>query len=320
MNVNVAYVFPGQGSQEVGMGRALADALPVARAAFEEADRALADDPIPLSRLCFEGPLEQLTLTANTQPAILLVSIACFRALRERMPSLQPVMMAGHSLGEYSALVAAGALDFAETLRLVRLRGQAMQDSVPPGTGAMAAIMGLDREAVADLCRQVRTSLPGRVVSPANYNAPGQIVVAGHADAVAAVSSLAAERKGRAIPLKVSAPFHCELMEPAARRLGEALERVTVRAPSCPVVANVDAQPNADAGRIKDLLVRQVAGAVLWEQCVNTMVNAGVDTFVEIGPGKVLAGLIKRIHKSAVVYNVSDPVSLEATVAALSRT
>jgi [acyl-carrier-protein] S-malonyltransferase len=192
-----------------------------------------------------------------------------------------------------------------------------MQDAVPAGTGAMAAVMGLDAQAVGEVCDAVRAEMPDRVVSPANFNAPGQVVVAGHADAVARAQVIAGERKGKAIALKVSAPFHCALMQPAADRLGDALANVTVRAPQFPVVPNVDAQPNSDASRVKDLLVRQVAGTVRWEQCVRAMVENGVDRFVEIGPGKVLAGLIKRIHKGAVVINVSDPTSLDAAVAAL---
>lgn len=314
----VGFVFPGQGSQDVGMGRAMAEVSAGARAAFEEADRALEGDARSLSSLCFEGPLEELTLTANTQPAILTTSIACLRALRERLPGLRPAMVAGHSLGEYSALVAAGALSLGETVRLVRLRGRAMQEAVPAGVGAMSALVGLEADTVAALCEQVREAMPGRVVEPANYNAPGQLVVAGHADAVARLGELAAERKGKAIPLKVSAPFHCSLMRPAGERLSEALETVRVSALECPVVANVDACPNSDPSRVKDLLVRQVAGAVRWEQCVKAMIDGGITTFVEIGPGKVLAGLIRRIHKGALVHNVSDPASLEAAAAALS--
>jgi [acyl-carrier-protein] S-malonyltransferase len=299
------------------MGKAIADAFPSARAVFDRADRALAD-ATPLSQLCFTGPLESLTLTANTQPAILTTSIAILAAVREKLPNAKPAMVAGHSLGEYSALVAAGALAFEDTVKLVRLRGQAMQDAVAPGTGAMAAIMGMDVEAIAAVCEEVRSELPGRVIEPANFNAPGQVVVAGHADAVERFGAVAATKKGRAIPLKVSAPFHCSLMKPAADRLRDALASVTVSAPSCPVVANVDATPNTDATRVKDLLVAQVAGTVRWEQCVKAMVDAGVDTFVEIGSGKVLAGLIKRIHKPAVIHNVSDVASLDAAVAALS--
>ncbi len=299
------------------MGKALAEAIPAARDVFAQADRALAD-ATPLSQLCFEGPLESLTLTANTQPAILTTSIAILAALRERLPNVKPAMMAGHSLGEYSALVAAGALAFEDTVRLVRLRGQAMQDAVAPGTGAMAAVMGLEPDAVVAACAEVRELLTGRVLEAANFNAPGQVVVAGHADAVTKLGEVLAAKKGKMIPLKVSAPFHCSLMKPAADRLREALASVTVNAPACPVVANVDAQPNSDPARVEDLLVAQVAGTVRWEQCIGAMAAAGVDTYVEIGSGKVLAGLIKRIHKGAAIHNVSDPGSLDAVVAALS--
>ncbi len=299
------------------MGRAMAEVFPVARDVFNTADAALAGDARALSKLCFEGPIEELTLTANTQPAIVATSIACLAALRARLPSLEAAMMSGHSLGEYSALVASGALDLADTIRLVRLRGQAMQESVPSGEGAMAAIMGLDAAAVEAVCEQTRVAMPGRTVSAANFNAPGQVVIAGHADAVAAASASVAERKGKAIALKVSAPFHCALMRPAAARLALALEPVGIAPLGCPVVANFTGEANLDPARVPALLVDQVAGTVRWDQCVRTMVAAGIETFVEIGPGKVLAGLIRRIHKPAVVHNVSDPASLEVVVAAL---
>ncbi|MBL8681247.1 MAG: ACP S-malonyltransferase [Myxococcales bacterium] len=319
--MTVAFVFPGQGSQEVGMGRALCERSSAARAVFDRADRALdgtSPDTTPLSTLCFDGPAEKLTLTENTQPAILTTSIAALEALRERLPALTPALVAGHSLGEYSALVCAGAISFEDTARLVRLRGRAMQEAVPVGEGAMAAIMGVEPDALSALCARTIEALPSRVVSPANYNAPGQIVVAGHADAVAKLSQLVGESGGRAIPLKVSAPFHCALMKPAADRVREALERITMRDLAVPVVANFDAAANSDAARARQLLVDQVAGAVRWEQTIRQMVERGVSTFVEIGPGKVLAGLIKRIHRPAVVHNVFDPATLDATVSALS--
>lgn len=315
--MTVAFVFPGQGSQEVGMGRSLAERSPAARSVFDRADRALSGDATPLSSLCFEGPAESLTLTENTQPAILTVSVAALEALRERLPSLEPALTAGHSLGEYSALVAAGVLSFEDTVRLVRLRGRAMQEAVPVGVGAMAAVMGLEPDVVAAVCAKASESLPGKVVSPANYNAPGQIVIAGHAEAVARASELVGEAKGRAIPLKVSAPFHCALMQPAADRVRDALATIDAKDATVSVVANFDAEPNRDASRAKSLLVSQVAGAVRWEQSIKRMVEQGVTTFVEIGPGKVLAGLIKRIHKPAVIHNVFDGASLDATVAAL---
>jgi [acyl-carrier-protein] S-malonyltransferase len=235
--------------------------------------------------------------------------MAVLAALRERIPDLPaPAMVAGHSLGEYSALVAAGALSLKDALRLVRARGQAMQDAVPPGAGAMSAVMGLEADVVIACCEQ---SGQGEVVAPANYNAPGQIVVAGHVGAVARVAELVAARKGRAIALKVSAPFHCSLMAPAARVLEAALSRVEVREPRFPVVANFDARPNADAARVKPLLVQQVDGPVRWEETILCMASAGVTHALEIGPGKVLAGLAKRITKDLKVLSVSDAATLE---------
>ena len=301
----VAFVFPGQGAQAVGMGRALAGAFPEARAAFEEADAALGE---PLSRLCFEGPESELARTANTQPAVLATDIAAFRAVRSRT-GIEPSMLAGHSLGEYAALVAGGALDFAAAVKLTRLRGREMQGAVPEGVGAMAAILGLDATTVEAVCEE---AAQGRVVSPANFNAPGQVVIAGHADAVARATDLVRLRKGKAIPLKVSAPFHCSLMEPAAERVKEALTTVELRAPSVPVVSNVDASPNLEPARIKDLLVRQVSSPVRWEESVRRMVASGVRKFVELGPGTVLAGLVRRIDRSMEVVSISDPEGVES--------
>lgn len=315
--MSIALVFPGQGAQAVGMGRDLADHAPAARDAFDVVDRALGDDP-PLSRLCFEGPDDALTLTANTQPAVLAASVACLRALQAALPSLAPAFYAGHSLGEYTALVAAGALRLDDAARLVRLRGRAMQEAVPPGVGAMSAIVMLDAPTVHALCAEASAALPGRVVQAANDNAPGQVVVAGHADAVAMVESLADARRGKGMPLKVSAPFHCALMAPAAERLAEALRAVPIGPLTAPVVSNVEAAPNADAARVPGLLVGQVAGMVRWRESVEAMAAAGVTTFVEVGPGKVLSGMIRRIHKGARLLSVSDPASLEATVAALT--
>lgn len=316
--MRVAFVFPGQGAQEVGMGRALAGQYPEARSVFDAADRALAADPAPLSKLCFEGPAEALTLTANTQPAILTTSLACLAALRARLPSLEPVVLGGHSLGEYTALVAAGALPLEVAVGLLRLRGTAMQDAVPPGVGAMAAVIGLDDEAVTSLCDEVARDT-GRVVQAANFNCPGQVVVAGHADAVAALRERASTHGGKTMPVQVSAPFHCALMEPAAARLDAALAAIAPSPLRAPVVANVDGALYGDASRVRELLVRQVAGAVRWSACVRRMLDAGVDTFLELGPGRVLAGLIKRIQRGARVYSVGDPASLDAAVAALSE-
>jgi len=316
--MTVAFVFPGQGAQSVGMGLDLAARFAEARSVFDQVDAALPHDQPALSALCAEGPLEALTLTANTQPAILAASLACLAALRVRLPHCVPSVVAGHSLGEYSALVCAGALGLADAARLLRVRGLAMQEAVAPGEGAMSAILMLDDATVASLCAEVREAMPGRVVAPANFNAPNQVVVAGHADAVARVEALAGARRGKAIALKVSAPFHCDLMAPAALRLADALAAQHFATPSVPVVANVDGALHTDADGIAARLVSQVAGAVRWADGVRAMQAAGVTTYVEVGPGEVLAGLIKRIHKGAVVYSVRDAASLERTAEALA--
>jgi [acyl-carrier-protein] S-malonyltransferase len=303
--MTVAWLFPGQGSQSVGMGKDVLDASPAARAIFQRADAALGES---LSRLVLEGPEDQLTLTANAQPAIVTTSCAILAAIRERVPGLaNPSFAAGHSLGEYSALVAAAALSLEDAVRLVRARGRAMQEAVPPGTGAMAAIMGIEPDRLEVLCREATN---GEVVSAANFNAPGQVVVAGHAAAVARVGERVAAEKGRAIPLKVSAPFHCALMAPAARVVEAELARIEVQPPAFPVVANFDASPNTDARRVKELLVRQVDGPVRWEASVQLMAARGVTHALEIGPGKVLAGLVKRIAKDIKVLSVGDAASL----------
>jgi [acyl-carrier-protein] S-malonyltransferase len=304
--MSVAWLFPGQGSQSVGMGKDLLATSAAARAVFQRVDAALGE---PLSRLILEGPEAELTVTANAQPAIVAMSCAVLAALRERMPNLPaPAFAAGHSLGEYSALVAAEALTLEDAVRVVRTRGRAMQEAVPPGTGAMAAVIGVEQTRLQELCDQAAR---GEVVSPANFNAPGQIVVAGHAAAVARVSELATAAKARAIPLKVSAPFHCALMAPAARVLERELERVTIRPLCFPIVANFDAHPNSDPARVRSLLVRQVDGVVRWEDSVRAMAAAGVTHALEIGPGKVLAGLVKRIAKDLTVLSVGDAPALE---------
>lgn len=299
------------------MGRDLVTSSRAAKDVFDRADAALGE---PLSKLILEGPEAELTLTANAQPAIVTTSIAVLAAMKERYPELgSPRFAAGHSLGEYSALVAAGALSLEDAVRLVRARGRAMQDAVPEGHGAMAAIMGVDGARLEALCTEVEAELPGEVVSCANFNAPGQIVVAGTAKAVLRVGERAgAEDKGKAIPLKVSAPFHCALMKPAARALAEHLERIEVQPLAFPVVANVDAQPSSDPARVKDLLVRQVDGAVRWEQAVRLMQAEGVTHALEIGPGKVLAGLGRRIAKELKVASVNDLGSLDAVGAFLA--
>lgn len=292
------------------MGRALYESSAAARAVFDAADDALGE---AFSRLLFEGPSDELTRTANAQPAILTASIAALAALREAHPDFpRPRFAAGHSLGEYSALVAAGSLELTTAVRLVRLRGEAMQRAVPPGLGGMAAIMGGDAAAVEQLCEDVRRELPERVLAPANYNAPGQIVIAGHADAVDRASLLAPGRKLKAIALKVSAPFHCSLMAPAADEVRQALAAVTLRTPEFPIVANVDARPNADASRIPELLVRQVAGAVRWQESMEWIASQGDDVAIEIGPGKVLAGLARKAAPGLSVRPAFEPAEISA--------
>jgi len=300
----IAFVFPGQGAQKVGMGKALADASPIARATFDEADAALGE---PLSRLCFEGPEDRLLLTENTQPAILTVSTAVCRVAQSR--GVQPSFAAGHSLGEYSAHVAAGTISFADALRTVRRRGQYMQQAVPVGEGAMAAILGLDADGVARACVE---AADGQVVSPANLNAPGQIVIAGHAAAVARAGERArALGARRVIPLAVSAPFHCALMKPAEDRLAPELRALDVRDPRIPVVANVDAEPKRDAASSIEALIRQVSSPVRWDDVVRRLVAEGARTFIELGPGAVLGGLIKKIDRSVTVQSVEDPRGLD---------
>ena len=302
------------------MGKSLAKASPAARAVFARADAALlaAGMERPISELCFEGPLEALTLTANTQPALVTVSSALVAALRERLPALEaPAFAAGHSLGEYSALVAAGALSLEDAVRLCRLRGQAMQDAVPAGQGGMAAVMGLDAAGVLALCAD---AAEGEVLGPANFNGPGQTVIAGHASAVERARVLAGARGGKAVLLRVSAPFHCALMRPAAERLAPELARVNINAPSFPVVANVDGVANSDAERVRDLLVRQIDGPVQWLKSIELLAAEGVTHALELGPQKVLAGLVKRITKQITVLGVSDLESLDRAAAVLGAT
>jgi [acyl-carrier-protein] S-malonyltransferase len=302
----IGYVFPGQGAQKVGMGKALADAFPVCRQTFEEADAALGE---PLSRLCFEGPEDRLVLTENTQPAVLAVSVAACRLVESR--GVRAGFAAGHSLGEYSAHVAAGTISFADALRIVRRRGQFMQEAVPVGQGAMAAILGLEADAVTEACDAARAELPGQVVSPANVNAPGQVVIAGNAQAVVRAGELAkAKGAKRVIPLAVSAPFHCALMKPAEDRLAPELRALTVHAPRIPVVANVDAELKRTAPASVEALIRQVSSPVRWDDVVRRLVAEGVRTFLELGPGTVLAGLIKKIDKNVKVVSLEDPDGL----------
>ncbi len=314
--MNIAWLFPGQGSQAVGMGKDLVESSPAAKDVFTRADAALGE---PLSKLILEGPEADLTLTANAQPAIVTTSMAVLAAIKEKYPSLPvPRYAAGHSLGEYSALVAAGALTLEDAVRIVRARGRAMQETVPPGEGAMAAVMGIDNARLEAICKEVEAEKDFGVVSCANFNAPGQIVIAGTARAVARVSERAGEEKAKAIPLKVSAPFHCALMAPAAKVVADELAKIEVKPLAFPVVANVDAKPNTDPARVKDLLVRQVDGAVRWEQAVRLMHVEGITHAIEIGPGKVLAGLGKRIAKEMKIISVSDVASLASLEAFLA--
>ncbi|MGK2285704.1 ACP S-malonyltransferase [Pedomonas sp. V897] len=305
-----AFVFPGQGSQAVGMGKALRDASQTARDVFGEVDEALKQN---LSRLMLEGPSDELTLTENAQPAIMAVSLAVVRVLEKdagvRLAD-KAAYVAGHSLGEYSALAAAGAFEIADTARLLKLRGQAMQAAVPVGEGAMAALLGLDlpeAQAVAAEAAQ------GEVCTAANDNAPGQVVVSGHKAAVERAIEIA-KTKGakRALLLPVSAPFHCPLMQPAADRMAEALAEASIRAPFVPVVANVTAAPVSDPEDIRRQLVEQVTGAVRWRESVEEMVRLGVDTFVECGAGKVLSGLVKRINRDVTALSIETPDDVEA--------
>jgi [acyl-carrier-protein] S-malonyltransferase len=302
----LAFIFPGQGAQFAGMGKELADGFTAARDIYAEANEALGFD---LTRLCFEGPEDDLKLTANTQPAILTTSIAALRVVQAET-GLQPAFTAGHSLGEYAALVCAGALSFADAVRTVRQRGSFMQEAVPVGTGAMAAMLGIERDELAAICAE---AAQGEVVSPANFNSPGQIVIAGHAGAVSRAIEIAKGRGYRkAMLLPVSAPFHCALMQPAAERLRQVLDEITVSAPMMPVVSNVEALPNADGGRVRDLLVSQVCAPVRWEESIQKMTELGVTRFVEIGPGKVLSGLVKRIAKDVEIANIETPAHLDS--------
>jgi [acyl-carrier-protein] S-malonyltransferase len=301
-----AFIFPGQGSQYVGMGAEVYEQATAAKAVFDEADKALR---FPLSALCFNGPEEELRLTANTQPAILTTSVAVLEVLREKA-NLTPDYVAGHSLGEYSALVAAGALSFADAVQIVRARGQYMEEAVPAGQGAMAAVMGMERDVLGDVCRRVTEA--GHPVQLANLNCPGQIVISGSAEGVAQASEAAKEGGAkRVIPLNVSGPFHSMLMEPAAEKLAQKLDAYTIQDASVSVIANVSAAPIQSKEDIKQALIQQVASPVLWEDSVRFMLEQGVDLFVEIGPGTVLSGLVKKIDRKVKTVAIQDIATLE---------
>lgn len=308
----VALLFPGQGSQAVGMGKDLAGKYPLARQTFEEADEALG---YKLSQLCFEGPEEKLRLTEITQPAILTVSIAALRVLENRMPRVDYV--AGHSLGEYSAHVASGTITFADAVRTVRNRGKYMQEAVPVGVGAMAAILGMDLEKVSAICQE---STQSEICQPANINSPEQIVISGNTAAVERATKLAEERGAKkAKLLPVSAPFHCPLMQPAQDRLQPDLDSLRMQKLVYPVACNVDATLVTDDLQARDTLVRQVTGSVKWNQCVQLLIAQGTQTFIEVGPGKVLWGLMRQIDRSKTSFNVSDDASLMKTLESLTK-
>ncbi len=307
----IAFVFPGQGAQSVGMARDAYDRLPEAKALFEAADCALGFE---LTKLVFEGPAEELKQTANTQPALLTASLALLQAVQAK--GIKPDYAAGHSLGEYSALAAAGVLSFEDAVSIVRARGQFMEAAVPGGQGAMAAVLGAERAALTELCAEI--SAAGTVVEPANMNCPGQIVVSGSAEGVEALSARVKEIGAkRAIALEVSGPFHSSLMKEAAEKLGAKLAEVTFNEAAVPVVANVSARPVKGGDAVRESLIAQVYSPVLWEDSVQWLIGEGVDTFVEIGPGSVLAGLIKKIDKTVRVFSVNSLESADALAEAL---
>jgi len=313
MSTKIAFLFPGQGSQAVGMGRELGVRFPIAAQTFAEADEALG---FPLTRLIFEGPEEELRLTENTQPAILTVSVAAWRVLAQH--GVEPALAAGHSLGEWSAHVAAGTLSFADAARAVKARGRAMQLAVPAGQGAMAAVLSLDSAQVAEACREAAAET-GLTVAAANLNSPGQTVISGALAGVERAADLAkAKGARRAVMLPVSAPFHCALMQPAQEEVARVLGALTLADPRIPVAANVTGGLVSTAAAARDALIRQVTGAVRWMDCVQSLLAAGAELFVEVGPGKVLSGLLRQIDPAQKSLNVEDAASLESTLAALA--
>ena len=308
----IAFLFPGQGSQYPGMGKDLAENFSVARAVFEEVDEALG---FSLSKLCFEGTAEELQLTENTQPAILSVSIAAFRAMQASGFSA-PTFVAGHSLGEYSALVAGGGLSLADAARTVRARGRYMQEAVPVGTGAMAAVMGAELTEVERICAEAAQN---EICSPANINSANQVVIAGNTAAVERAMDLLKEAGAkRVVKLNVSAPFHCALMKPAQERLAYDLEKITFSELTSPVVTNVDAQLESNPGKLRDALLRQVSAPVRWHESMELLMQKGVQRFIEVGPGKVLLGLMRQISREVNCHNVEDTATLQASLAKLT--